>query len=256
MIPVILMESWPIILHEYYKNRTRKHWLLKNSLFFLAPALIWFVGGVFGNFIDISTYGFKSYGHLLSSGLLAYILMGVTIGKSSTVVMERKTFSRQLLVAPISRLSILIGKTCSTLIGSFRVVLVYAVILMVMLSTLQITRLFLLPLVIIWLSLSYLSLGTWVSTLFKRAETVQNVLNTGVIFMVLLAGVFYPISSFPAWIRWITYVNPMTYSVELFRWAMVGTIELPLWLTLLVSMLFGLVSTGLGTIAFNRNLRK
>jgi ABC-2 type transport system permease protein len=58
------------------------------------------------------------------------------------------------------------------------------------------------------------------AVLFKRAEAVTMLVMAGVS---LVAGVYFPISLLPDWIRWAAHVQPFTPAIELMRHLLVGT---------------------------------
>jgi ABC-2 type transport system permease protein len=63
-------------------------------------------------------------------------------------------------------------------------------------------------------------LGQWA----KNIEDVGNVMSYVLSPLLFLGGVFFPIDIVPAdWIRWLSWLDPLTYVVDGVRYAMIGT---------------------------------
>jgi ABC-2 type transport system permease protein len=62
-------------------------------------------------------------------------------------------------------------------------------------------------------------LGQWA----KNDEDVGNVMSYVLSPLLFLGGVFFSIDTVPAdWIRWVSWVDPLTYIVDGFRYSMIG----------------------------------
>ena len=60
------------------------------------------------------------------------------------------------------------------------------------------------------------SLGYFISTIFNSEETAVQVAPMIVLPLVLFAGFFTNIASYPGWVMWIQYLSPMRYGLEAF----------------------------------------
>ncbi len=74
--------------------------------------------------------------------------------------------------------------------------------------------------------------------------------------MLFLSGIFYPIQALPQAVQYLFYVNPLTYTVDIFRYIMIGEHAFPLLISSTILTIFGIISIILGTYLFDRNLRK
>jgi ABC-2 type transport system permease protein len=55
----------------------------------------------------------------------------------------------------------------------------------------------------------------------------------------------------PAWLKWMTYFDPLTYGVDALRYCLVNTAAFPLWISLGALAMFGLITTLVGTLLFS-----
>ncbi len=101
-----------------------------------------------------------------------------------------------------------------------------------------------------------LGVGLFISTV---SETQQQAFMGGVFFIlpaILLSGIFTPISSMPAWMRALTWLNPVRYYIEILRAVLLKAAG-PADLALQTGALFayGLAIIGLASLRFRKRLR-
>jgi ABC-2 type transport system permease protein len=69
----------------------------------------------------------------------------------------------------------------------------------------------------------FASIGVMLGLWAKNIEDVGNIMSYMLSPLLFLGGVFFPISIVPAeWIRWISWLDPLTYIINGFRYAMIG----------------------------------
>lgn len=90
--------------------------------------------------------------------------------------------------------------------------------------------------------------------LAKRAPPGTSYLIAG---LSLVAGLYFPVALLPEWIRWAADVQPLTPSVELLRWTLVGRpMEDPAWLAFGKLTLFAAVLLPFSTLVLSAALRR
>lgn len=81
----------------------------------------------------------------------------------------------------------------------------------------------LLPVVMLAAMLAAISVGVWLSALNVAYRDVQYVVPFLIQAWLFITPVAYPASAVPPHLRWLTGLNPMSWVVDLARWAMLGT---------------------------------
>jgi lipopolysaccharide transport system permease protein len=81
----------------------------------------------------------------------------------------------------------------------------------------------LLPAVLVAAALAALSVGIWLSALNVAYRDVQYVVPFLIQAWLFITPVAYPTTSVPEHLRWLTGLNPMSWVIELSRWALLGT---------------------------------
>ncbi len=57
---------------------------------------------------------------------------------------------------------------------------------------------------------------------FDRMDSFNTFNSAAYILLMFLSTMFYPIDSLPAWFRTITWLNPMTWQVDVLRYSLLG----------------------------------
>jgi ABC-2 type transport system permease protein len=200
---------------------------------------------------------FKSF---FTPGIVAMTVLFGSVFSGIGVIFDREFgFLKEILVAPVSRTSIVAGKAFG---GSTSAVISGLVILG--LATLigarfepdfnpvvaALTAVF----IIVVASLAFVNIGIAFASKIQNFEGFQMVMNFLVMPMFFLSGAFYPIDVMPGWLQVGTYINPMFYAVDGLRYCFSGSANaaLPLWVSVAVLLGFMLFTTSVGTYLFRK----
>ena len=166
--------------------------------------------GTLGPGTDFTQFIFP--GIIGMSVLMSSFMSGVSL------VWDREFgFLKEVLVAPISRVSVAVGKILGgTTVAMFQglLIMIFAPLIGVSLSPL--TVLILLPLMFL-LATSIGSLGILLATRIKSMEAFQAVVQMLMFPMVFLSGVFFPVQGLPVWMNILVKINPATYGIAPIR---------------------------------------
>jgi ABC-2 type transport system permease protein len=148
------------------------------------------------------------------------------------------------MVAPVKRQTIVLGKT----VGGVTTALIQALLILILAIPLgmKITGIlpsqfsvaglvlgFLLAIVfMILIGLTFAGLGVAFASKMKDFHGFQLVWNFIVFPVFLLSGALLPLDVFPNWLRYLSYLNPLTYGVDGLRGSLVGVSDFPLFLDL------------------------
>ncbi len=166
--------------------------------------------GSFGTGIDFTQFMFPGIVGMM-------VLMGSLMAGISLVWDREFGFLKEVLVAPISRTSVAIGKT----LGSATTALFQGIFILLLAPLIGIslslgTVLALIPLLFL-LAASMGSLGILLATRIKSMQAFPVVMQMLVFPMVFLSGVFFPVEGLPAWMNVLVKLNPATYGIAPIR---------------------------------------
>jgi ABC-2 type transport system permease protein len=156
-------------------------------------------------------------------GIIAMTVLMNSVMSGLSVVWDREFgFLKEILVAPLSRSGIVLGKaTGSAAVALLQgiVMLVLAPIVGVSLSPLLVAEL--VPMLIV-VSLSLSGLGILVASRMRSQQGFQVVVQLIIFPLIFLSGVFFPVNNVPPWLEVLSKVNPLTYGVDAIRQLFLG----------------------------------
>ncbi len=192
-----------------------------GSLFFPLLMLVVFGAG-FSQLIGTVADG-VNYVQFLYPGILAIMVLTSSLQAGISVVADREYgFLREILVAPLSRTGIVLGKTAGATMQALLqtgLLLILAPLLGVSLSPGRVLAL--VPIIAV-LSTGLSGLGLVLAS-FIRSQQAFQLLGQVVIFpLIFLAGVFFPVNQVSAAVEVISKLNPLTYGVYAVRQVLLG----------------------------------
>src|SRR5574341_1875458 len=203
-----------ICLREFKKFFREKSRLLGT----LARPVLWlFVVGNGMNSLIRPQVGF-SYLQFIFPGMIGMTILFSSIFSSISIVWDREFgFMKEMLVAPISRLSIVIGKAVSgTAISVAQAVIILALtpFLGIHLSFMQFIEVVAASVLV---SFCITSLGILIAARLTSFDGFNIIMNFLVMPMLFLSGAMYPVTSMPVALRQLTLINPLTYGIDAFK---------------------------------------
>jgi ABC-2 type transport system permease protein len=176
------------------------------------------------------------------------------MGMAVSVAEERELGTLDgILVAPINRLSIILGKTFSQAV---RGLMQAMIILILAIALFGVVIHGSIPLVILLLLLgifSFMGLGILISTLSSKQETAMTIMMTIQFPMIFLCGAFFPVEQMPSFMQGISKAIPLTYAVDALRKVIVLGAGIPdITTELIVLVVSGAVLLAIAIPLFNR----
>jgi ABC-2 type transport system permease protein len=184
----------------------------------LAPPLgIWLLigSGLGSSFHLPGAQSQINYLQYFFPGTILLVILFTAIFSSISVIEDRREgFLLSVLVAPISRQAIVLGK----ILGSTSLAFVQGILLLFLSPLLgielSIEKFFLLSVVLLVVSLGLSALGFAAAWKTESMEGFHSVMNVLLFPMWLLSGAVFPAEGAFTWIRWIMRVNPLYYSLS------------------------------------------
>jgi ABC-2 type transport system permease protein len=190
-------------------------------------------------------------------------LIGMTLLFSSTsmaaivITFEKRIGAlERLLLAPLNFRTILLGKTLgSTLFGLM--VAVFITLILIPLMGLSVKHFWAFVLIFIFSGLAFSLLGILISVGVKEVFEAMTMSNFFRFPMIFLCGVFFPVPSMPFPLPILSYLLPLTYTVDGLRHCLLeGIPMMPLFLDLLILLGFVVLIFALSLSIFRRRIRQ
>ena len=205
-----------VIVAREFKKFIRE----KSRLFSaIARPLLWLfiVGAGMSRLVPRDTG--VPYTQFIFPGIIGMTIPFSSIFSSISIIWDKEFgFMKEILVAPVSRLSIVIGKALSgTIVSTIQAAIILALFPIVgfQLSLLQI-----LGVLIICASLSFCisSFGIVLATFYDSYESFSVIMNFIVMPMFFLSGAMYPVRLLPDILRFVAKLNPLTYGIDAIKY--------------------------------------
>jgi ABC-2 type transport system permease protein len=186
-------------------------------LFVLGGGLSPLVGGAGG--LDFRKFVFP--------GVVAMSVVTTAIFSAVSIVWDREFgFLREMLVAPVSRAALVLGKA----LGGTTVAVLQGTIMLLLAPLVGIR---LTPLMVVevigasgLMAFALTGFGLLVAGRIKRIESFQVVMQFALFPMLFLSGALFPLHGLPAWLSVVTKLDPVTYAVDPLRRAVFAAQDL------------------------------
>ncbi|MEI6296523.1 MAG: ABC transporter permease [bacterium] len=213
--------------------------------------LIWFF--VFGEGIGQISNVNGNYQHFIFPGFLVMTIIFNAIFNGAYLVWDKKIdFLKEVLVAPLSRTTIFIGKA----LGGITDAMIQASILLIIGIFLGVPFTFvgtiLTIIMLLNLAIGLVSLGLIIGSFMESPEGFGPVSSFVVYPLFLLSGALYPITNLPQWMKILTSLDPATYAVDGIRNIILGISSSSFILNFSVLAIFNIVVIAIGAWSFNR----
>jgi len=151
-------------------------------------------------------------------GVICLAVMFTAMFSAASIVWDREFgFMREMLVAPVSRASIVIGKC----LGGATVASIQGVILLALAGAVHVP--YSPPLLLgmfglmLLLAFSITAFGVMVAARITQMQSFMGVMQMIVMPMFFLAGALYPVTNLPGWLTVLNRIDPLTYAVDPMR---------------------------------------
>jgi len=181
------------------------------------------------------------------------LLFAATMSGASVIWDKEFGFLKEVLVAPVNRFSIILGRSLGGMTTAIIQALIIVGIAVAMGVELSSGSGFLLSIVFMILTCAtFTGFGLILATKLGDTEGFMAIMNLIVFPIFFLSGAFFPLQAMPAWLRYIMYIDPLTYGVDGLRGTLVGINAFPLWLDFVVLLVLSIALASLGAYFFSK----
>jgi ABC-2 type transport system permease protein len=151
-------------------------------------------------------------------GVLCITVMFTAMFSAASIVWDREFgFLREMMVAPVRRSSIVIGKALGgATVASFQgiILICLAGLVHVPYDPLLLIGIFAIQLL---LAFSITAFGLMVAVRIKQMQSFMGVMQMIVMPMFFISGALFPVSGLPGWLNFLNRIDPLTYAVDPMR---------------------------------------
>ncbi len=193
----------------------------------------------------------KSY---LAPGLIGMAVLFSSLMGGVSIIWDREFgFLKEILIAPVSRFFVALGKAVGGVTTSIIQGILITIIAWLMgIEFVSFAGVIISIGVMFIMGIGFIGLGIALASRIESHEGFQMVMSFLTMPLVLLSGAFFPITNLPGWLKTLVYANPLTYGVEALRWCLLGSSAIPILQSLLIISLFAFLMILMGGKLFGK----
>ncbi|MEM4663079.1 MAG: ABC transporter permease [Candidatus Diapherotrites archaeon] len=241
---------WLRDIIRFYRSKSRIIGTLATPLLFMVFIGFGFSGSAV--FLGKSSLDYKSF---LVPGILGMTLLFNSTFAGISVLLDKEFgFFKEVMVAPVSRISIVLGRIA----GGTTIALLQS-LLILLLSTLlwfkieSLSGLILSLGYMFLISVTFISIGLAFASQMKDMHGFNLIMNLFIFPLFFLSGALFPIEKLPEPVRFVSYANPLTYGVDGLRASLIGASQFSVMTSLVASLIFSIMSVFIGAYLFDKS---
>jgi len=239
---------WLRSMKRYFRSKSRMIGSLGMPLFFLV-----ILGFGLNSILTVPETG-HGYLSFIVPGIVSMTVLFTSIFSGIQIIWDKQFgFLKETLVAPVSRVAIMIGQTLG---GASTAILQGLLILVVSLfiggKVSSISGFFIALLFMFLIAISFTALGIAIASRMEDMHGFQLVMNFVIFPIFGLSGALFPLTNAPNVLKTIAYADPLTYGVEGIRYGMLGSSSINPLISLIVLGSFSIVMIIVGGYLFKK----
>jgi ABC-2 type transport system permease protein len=193
------------------------------------------------------------YQRFIFPGIVSMSVIFTSIFYGSYIIWDRKfDFLKSVMVAPVSRGIVFVGKTFGGMTNSLVQVSILLIVGGIIGINYTILSLVQTVVVVLLLSFSLTSLGLTLGSYMHSLEGFQMIVSFVVFPIFFLSGALFSLDNLPDWLSFLILIDPATYAVDALRNAMIGIGSTPFEVDISILIAFTAGLGALGVFSFGR----
>lgn len=244
----IVYAIWLRNVKRYVRSKSRIVGSLGMPLFFLL-----IMGFGLNSVVTIQGTG-EGYIQFIIPGVVAMSVLFTSVFSGIQIIWDRQFgFLKETLVAPVSRLEIMLGQT----LGGATAAFIQGLIIMVLSTFIGMNIVSLAGFLVAFtfmllIGVAFTALGIAIASKMEDMHGFQLIMNFVIFPIFGLSGALFPIDGLPPWIRPLTLLDPLTYGVEGIRYGLSGAAQINPLVCFAVLAGFALAVTAVGAYLFRK----
>jgi ABC-2 type transport system permease protein len=237
---------WLRQLKKFWRSKARIIGSLGQPILFLFA-----LGFGFGP--TFAKAGEGNYIQFLAPGIIAMSILFSSVFFGIEIIFDRQFgFLKETLVAPVSRLSIMIGRTLGgATVATIQGTLVFFISFLAGFRPVSISGSILGIAVMAITAVLFTSLGTAIASKLQDAHAFQMIMNFVIMPIFFLSGALFPFANLPPVLDFLTRIDPLSYAVDALRGALTGVSHFGVGYDMAVLIIITGVILGAGSYLFS-----
>jgi len=198
--------------------------------------------------------GNGSYLQFVAPGVIGMSVLFTSVFSGIGLLWDRQFgFLKETLVAPVPRMTIMIGKT----LGGATVATIQGLLVLIicLIAGFRPVSWLMLPVAVLFMILTaivFAGLGMAIGSQLQDMQGFQLIINFVVMPIYFLSGALFPLNDLPSVLSFLTRIDPLSYGIDALRNLLLGTSHFSPVLSLAVLCISACLFVGLGSYSFSK----
>jgi ABC-2 type transport system permease protein len=198
--------------------------------------------------------GGGDYIQFIAPGIIGMSVLFTSVFSGIGLLWDRQFgFLKETLVAPVPRVTVMIGKT----LGGATVATLQGLLVLVicLIAGFRPVNWMMLPVAIFFMILTavvFAGLGVAIGSSLQDIQGMQLIMNFVVLPIYFLSGALFPLSGLPRVLSFLTHIDPLSYGIDALRNVLLAKSEFELAVSLAVLAVAALIFVALGSYSFSK----
>ena len=198
--------------------------------------------------------GNGSYIQFVAPGVVGMSILFTSIFSGIGLLWDRQFgFLKETLVAPVPRLTVMIGKT----LGGATVATIQGLLVLIicLIAGFRPVNWVILPVAFVFMILTavvFSGLGISIGSMLQDMQGFQLIMNFLVMPIFFLSGALFPLNNLPSVLSFVTRIDPLSYGIDGLRSVLIGVSEFEPVLSLVVLCAVAVLFLALGSYSFSK----
>lgn len=238
---------WLRQIKRYLRSKSRIVGSLGQPLLFMVA-----LGFGFGPIFQKAGAG--NYIEFLAPGIIAQGILFTAMFSGTEIIWDRQFgFLKETLVAPVSRMEIMIGRTIGgATIATLQGAIIFILSLLVGFKSSDISSVLSSFFVVFLIAILFTATGTAIASTLDDFQGFQLIMNFLIMPMFFLSGALFPLNNLPPFIINISKINPLTYGVDGLRATLTRSSHFGLKTDILILSIITSIVLAVGSYLFSK----
>ncbi len=243
----IIYILWLRQIKRYFRSRARIVGSLGQPLLLLLA-----LGFGFGPIYQKAGGG--DYIQFLAPGIISMGILFTAVFSGIEIIWDKQFgFLKETLVAPVSRLKIMFGRTLGGgTVAVIQGIIIFIISLIIGFRPMSLRLLLLSFIFMALIALFFTALGTAIASVLKDMQGFQLIMNFLLMPLFFLSGALFPLQGLPKAITAVARINPLSYGVDGLRGTLVNGAHFGLLTDFLVLSIITIIILAIGSFLFSK----
>ena len=244
---MIIYILWLRQIKRYLRSKSRLIGSLGQPILFLV-ALGFGFGPIYAK------AGGGNYVQFLAPGIIAMSILFTAIFAGIEVIWDKQFgFLKETLVAPVSRIKIMFGRTLGgATVATIQGLIVFIITLCIGFRPVSFWGALLSIVIMFLIAMLFTALGTAIASRLEDMQGFQLIMNFLVMPIFFLSGALFPTTGLPEALNIVTRIDPLSYGVDALHNVLSGVVGFGLGLDLIVLLVLVVIITIIGAWQFSK----